>query len=358
MKPINALDYPIVFNEEGMPALNRFIAQENYSKIFVLVDTNTHIHCLSPFLSALETSLEIEVIEIDNGEEFKTIETCEGVWDALVHLGADRNSCLINLGGGVVTDLGGFVAATYKRGMDFINVPTTLLSMVDASVGGKTGVDLGSLKNLIGVIKNPKMVVVLTGYLESLPAKEMRSGLAEIYKHGLIADQEYWKNLTKLKELTTDDLSQIIYDSVLIKNKIVLKDPFEQSLRKTLNYGHTLGHAIESYCLKSEHKTTLLHGEAIAIGMILESYLSHHICKLEVEILNEISDVLTAMYEHTSFTPIEIKAIIENLKFDKKNSKGEINFVLLKDIGVPVIDQQASNALIVDAFAYYDKQYS
>jgi len=260
---------------------------------------------------------------------------------------------IINLGGGVVTDLGGFVASTFKRGVDFINVPTSLLAMVDASVGGKTGVDLGVLKNLVGVINNPKVVLIDTGFLATLPQVEMRSGLAEMYKHGLIADQTYWDRLSRLHSLSIADLNTLIYDSVIIKNTIVLEDPREQGLRKTLNFGHTLGHAIESYCLDHNEKQTLLHGEAIAIGMILECFISKHLCNLSDDELQKISHVLLTMYDRILFTKNDIEAVISLLKHDKKNDFGRINFVLLDAIGTPKINEQVPNKLIHEAFEYY-----
>lgn len=353
MTPISAASYNIVFNKNGYTALNAFLDKSNYSKIFIIVDTNTHEHCLASFMSNLTTSIATEVIEIIPGEINKSIETCSGVWDALAELNADRKGLVINVGGGVVTDLGGFVASTFKRGMDFINVPTTLLSMVDASVGGKTGVDLGTLKNLIGVINNPEMVLVDGAFLATLPKEELRSGLAEMYKHGLIADRPYWNQLKNMEGLTTDDLNTLIYDSIVIKNNVVLEDPTEQNIRKTLNYGHTLGHAIESYCLAQEDKTTLLHGEAIAIGMILESYISTHITSLPQEELTEITTVFNGMYPQVIFSKEDIEQIINYLKYDKKNSNGQINFVLLNNIGKPVIDKVVSNELIYEAFEYY-----
>ncbi len=357
MSPITAASYDIVFNENGYTALNTFLENSTYSKVFIIVDTHTHQHCLAPFMGNLTTSIATEVIEITPGEINKNIETCSGVWDALASLNADRRGLVINVGGGVVTDLGGFVASTFKRGMDFINVPTTLLSMVDASVGGKTGVDLGTLKNLIGVINNPKMVLVDGAFLATLPKEELRSGLAEMYKHGLIANRSYWDQLKNMKGLTTDDLNILIYDSIIIKNNVVLEDPTEQNIRKTLNYGHTLGHAIESYCLAQENRTTLLHGEAIAIGMILESYLSTHITDLPQEQLSEITAVFNDMYPQVSFSKEDINHIIEYLKYDKKNTNGQINFVLLDSIGKPVIDKVVSNDLIFDAFEYYGEAF-
>ncbi|AEE20218.1 3-dehydroquinate synthase [Dokdonia sp. 4H-3-7-5] len=353
MTAIQAASYDIVFNESGYDALNVLLLQSNYSKIFVIVDEHTHEHCLAPFLGNLATEIPIEVIEIPHGEINKTIETCTGVWDALANLDADRKGLIFNVGGGVVTDLGGFVASTFKRGMDFINVPTSLLSMVDASVGGKTGVDLGTLKNLIGVINNPQMVLIDVGFLATLPPEELRSGLAEMYKHGLVADRVYWEKLKDLSALTTDDLSQLIYESIIIKNDIVIEDPREQNIRKALNYGHTLGHAIESYCLASEDRTTLLHGEAIAIGMILESFISVALSGLSQDELDEITATFNDMYDAVAFAKADITSIIEYLKYDKKNANGQINFVLLESIGKPVIDKQVSNDLIHEAFDYY-----
>ncbi|WP_299677687.1 3-dehydroquinate synthase [uncultured Dokdonia sp.] len=353
MQPIKASSYEIVFNTPGYEALNNLLQTAVYSKIFVIVDSNTHEHCLATFLSLLQTDVSIEVIEITPGEENKTIETCSGVWDALANLDADRKGLIINLGGGVVTDLGGFVASTFKRGMHFINIPTTLLSMVDASVGGKTGVDLGSLKNLIGVINNPELVLIDTGFLATLSKNEMRSGLAEMYKHGLIASETYWQQLSDLTSMTTEDLNSLIYDSVVIKNEVVLKDPTEKNLRKTLNYGHTLGHAIESYCLSHSKLTTLLHGEAIAIGMILESYISTKLTALPQQQFKHIHKVFSEMYDTVSFSKDDIHHIIELLKHDKKNTNGKVNFVLLESIGKGVIDQEVSNELIYEAFDFY-----
>ena len=357
MKAIEAKDYQIVFNTSGYEALNTFLAQTRYSTLFIVVDDHTHASCLTAFLGFLETDVPIEIIEIPSGESHKTITTCNVVWEALAELGADRKSLIINVGGGVVTDLGGFVASTFKRGIDFINVPTSLLAMVDASVGGKTGVDLGTLKNLVGVIRNPKMVVIDTGFLATLPRNEMRSGLAEMYKHGLIADHSYWNKLSSLADLNIEDLNGLIYDSIVIKNTIVLSDPEEKGLRKVLNYGHTLGHAIESYHLEQENKQTLLHGEAIAIGMILESFLSHKLTQLSQEALSTIDSVLQQMYDPISFSDTDIAAIIDLLKYDKKNDYGRINFVLLQAIGHPEIDIEASNQLIKEAFAFYNRAH-
>ena len=347
--PIN----PVLYAEKGYDHLNDFLKKENPSKIFIIVDSNTHEYCLSPFLQKLENDIVTEVIEIEAGEEFKNLQTCEGVWNVLSELDADRKSLVINLGGGVVTDLGGFVASTFKRGMKFINIPTTLLAMVDASVGGKTGVDLGNLKNQIGVINLPEMVIIDSSYLKTLSAQEMRSGLAEILKHGLIADENYWKKVSNLAELDLSDLDDIIRASVDIKAEIVKKDPFEKNVRKSLNYGHTLGHAIESYCLTHSEKKKLLHGEAIAAGMILETYISTKLQDFPDDKLENISQVIKDLYGKETFSVEDIKQIKELMKFDKKNERGNINFVLLKDIGKPILDIKVPDEIINEAFEFY-----
>ncbi|OBX24189.1 MULTISPECIES: 3-dehydroquinate synthase [Bizionia] len=350
MKSIQTETYPIHFNSNSYTALNTHLKQTNYSLIFILVDENTHNLCLTKFLQQVETTCTIEIIEIESGEEHKTIETCVGVWNVLSELGADRKSLIINLGGGVVTDLGGFVASTFKRGINYINVPTSLLAMVDASVGGKTGVDLGHLKNQIGVINSGEMVLIDTSFLETLPENQMRSGLAEMLKHGLIYSRDYWNKFTTTETLNYDDL---IYESVIIKNSIVTQDPLEENLRKTLNYGHTLGHAIESYFLSHPEKEALLHGEAVAIGMILANYISTELTGLSKVENDEIKTVIKTIFGEVTVLPSDYDAIIELLKYDKKNEHGNINFVLLEDMGKTKINCLVSNDVIVKAFEYY-----
>lgn len=348
-----AVKGPVYFQEEAFNRLNTYLKQNKASKVFILVDKNTHRDCLAIFLQQLENAENFEILEIEAGEIHKNLETCTGLWNALSELDADRKSLIINLGGGVVTDLGGFVASTFKRGISYINIPTSLLAMVDASVGGKTGVDLGNLKNQIGVINHAEMVLVDSAFLKTLPKNEMRSGLAEILKHGLISSEEYWNKVTNLSALNLDDLDDIIKESVEIKAKVVLEDPRENGLRKTLNYGHTLGHAIESYFLKHPEKTTLLHGEAIAVGMILASQLSYKLQGFPEEKLANITEKIMDIYEKVEFSKEDIPQIIDLMKYDKKNSHGNINFVLLKDIGEPVLDCQVPTNLIWDAFKYY-----
>lgn len=351
MKSITTSTYAVHFNEKAYTSLNEHLSSNSYSKIFVLVDENTKAKCLPLFNEHLLPEISFDLIEIRSGEVNKNIESCTHVWNTLSDLDADRKSILINLGGGVLTDLGGFVASTFKRGINFINIPTTLLSMVDASVGGKTGVDLGPLKNQIGVINQPEMVLVDTIYLNTLEDRQLQSGFAEMLKHGLIQDSEYWETLKGIKNFNKIDA--FVYTSILIKNAVVLEDPTEQSLRKILNFGHTLGHAVESYFLENPNKETLLHGEAIAVGMILEAYLSHKLKGLSKEMLNDIKVTFLSRYPKVDFDTKDINEILSLLKFDKKNSHGNINFVLLKGIGKPVIDVKIPGNLYLEAFAYY-----
>lgn len=354
MNSIISKDSVVHFKDRGYSELKTILDGNNFSKIIIIVDSNTHENCLSLFFDSAEISNDnVEIIEIMAGEEHKSIDTCTQVWSALSEIEADRKSLIINLGGGVVTDLGGFIACTFKRGIGYINVPTSLLAMVDASVGGKTGVDLGGLKNQIGVISNGEMVLIDTKFLKTLPQNQMKSGLAEMLKHGLIADEEYWKKLINLTDLTIEDLDQLIYDSVVIKNEFVSQDPRENGVRKALNFGHTLGHAIESYHLENSNRKDLLHGEAIAIGMILECFLSYKLHGFSFDKLENIKSEIKRIYPSVSFQREDLQIIIDLLKHDKKNSHGQVKFTLLKDIGQPLFDCIVKEKLIFESFDYY-----
>jgi len=351
MQAIEANGYSIYFNDQGYESLNSILKKEKYSSIFILVDEHTNEYCLPNFLPNLATDISIEIIEIEAGEELKNITTCVEIWSILSELGADRKSLILNLGGGVITDIGGFVASTFKRGIDFINVPTTLLGMVDASIGGKNGVDLGTLKNQIGVINVPKMLLIDTAFLETLSQREMRSGLAEMLKHGLIYDKNYWEQFLNLSDIDFADFNALIYRSIEIKNEIVKQDPTENGIRKALNFGHTLGHAIESHFLNSENP--LLHGEAIAIGMILESYISMKKGLLSNEEFHQIKYTLTDIYEPYNFDENDLESIQKLLIHDKKNEYGKVQFALLNSIGNTAINQTVENELITLSFVNY-----
>ena len=351
MNSIKAISYPVHFQDKGYNSLSNLIAENNYSTLFILVDENTFKYCYPKFIPNLQTDKRIEVIEIESGEINKNLETCIGVWNAITELGGDRKSLIITLGGGVITDLGGFVASCFKRGIDFVNIPTTLLSMVDASVGGKTGVDLGVLKNQIGLFANPEMVLVDTDYLTTVSEREIKSGTAEIIKYGITYDITLFNEIKNNKDLKIEDL---IFRSIEIKNEVVLKDPKEQNIRKILNFGHTLGHAIESFYLESDDKESLTHGEAIAIGMVCESYMSSKILNFPMKNVVEIKKVILSIYNKTDLLIEDFSGILELLKHDKKNVKGRVNFVLLNDYEDYKLDCEVSNDLIIESMKFYN----
>ena len=316
MKEIKAINYSIWIGENSLSKLDI----STYSKVAILVDENTKRDCLFK-LSQIENAL---IIEIKSGEEYKNISTCNFIWEQLTINNFDRNALLINLGGGVIGDMGGFCAATYKRGIEFLHIPTTLLAMVDASVGGKLGIDFKGFKNQIGLFNNPKAVLISPEFLETLAESELKSGFAEVVKHALISDNSLWVKL-KNTPFTDLDWEDIIDTSVQIKNNIVLADPFEKGERKKLNFGHTFGHAIESYYL--EKGTPISHGEAVFMGMILETEISN----LSETDKNEIKNYILSNFA-LPYTPKK-SYLHKFLINDKKNQDGKINFTLLSGIG-------------------------
>lgn len=329
MAIITAHSYEIQVNEEWS-AFTNFVKGRPYSNIIVLVDEHTKEHCYEKVKEKFD--FDHLLIEIPSGEINKTLSTCQNVWQKMLDHNCDRKSLMINLGGGVIGDLGGFCASTYMRGIDFIQIPTTLLSQVDASVGGKLGVDLNKLKNIVGVFNNPQMVWVDTDFLASLPANELRSGYAEVIKHCLIADKLMWDSLKKYSSPNEiKDWSKIVADSIQIKNNVVLEDPKENGKRKILNFGHTIGHAIESLLLETENK--LLHGEAIAQGMILEAKLSLDKNILSIEDYQEVKNYIELVFGEIDTQHLEISTLIKNATKDKKNFAGEIKMASIDAIG-------------------------
>ncbi|MFL9832783.1 3-dehydroquinate synthase [Chryseobacterium terrae] len=343
----------ITLLDENFSQLNQFLTEKTFSKIFILVDENTHEYCLPLLLGNLETDISFEILEIEAGEEMKNIQTANQLWEILTEMQADRKALIINLGGGVITDMGGFVASTYKRGIQFINIPTTLLSMCDASIGGKTGIDLMHYKNMVGTFSFPEQIYVYTRFLDTLPAKELKSGFAEMLKHGLIADKKHWEALIKLQHLDPTGIEPLIPQSMEIKQEVVNADFHEKNVRKTLNFGHTIGHAIESLCLQGENP--ILHGEAVALGMICESYLSY----LEGLISKEDSDlIIENIQRYFSFidlTDFKDEDIFNLLLNDKKNADAKINFSLISSIGSCVFDYQCSSENIQKSIDFYKK---
>lgn len=346
--------YPVHIGENALQQLHKYLSETKYSQYFILVDENTLQFCLSDLIQSVEILKDAEVIETESGEENKVIEVVTQVWLALSDLHADRKALVINLGGGVLGDMGGFIASTYKRGIDFINIPTTLLSMVDSSVGGKLGIDLGGLKNQIGVFNFPKGVYIQPSFLSTLEFRQLKSGFAEVLKHALIKDANYWEEVKGIDLNNFEDWTKIIHHSVEIKNKVVLNDPKEKGERKVLNFGHTIGHAIETYHLEN-FKDFYLHGEAIAIGMVVEAILSVEKTNLKITELEAIFNCFNQVF---SLPKLDKKLFEEYLKLmihDKKNSDGKLSFSLLKSIGDCTWDIFCTRKEIEKAFNQYNK---
>lgn len=345
------LSAQLIANEPAAQALAGLLKKGSYSRIALLTDEHTRRHCLPKIKAILPEKYTL--VEVRSGEENKTLQSCAHIWEELTLAGFDRKGLLINLGGGVLTDMGGFCAATYKRGIRFINIPTTLLSQVDASVGGKLGIDFMSYKNHIGLFQEPEAVLIDAGFLDTLSLRELRSGYAEVVKHALIADAGYWEKLqqTHWQQHSWQD---IIRHSIAIKQQVVSQDPTEQGLRKILNFGHTIGHAVESYFL--EHGPKLLHGEAIAIGMLCEACLSAKKAGLNLQNLRHIGRYLSGVWSLPVVPEEAFHALTSLALQDKKNEKGIIKCTLLSSIGQAVYDQPISKTEIEEALRWYNKK--
>ena len=337
--------------DQNFSQLNNFIEALQPTQLLILVDENTHEHCLPTLLGNLETEIPFEIIEIEAGEEMKTLETAAQLWEILTEFETDRKALMINLGGGVITDMGGFIASTYKRGIPFINIPTTLLGMGDASIGGKTGIDHQFLKNIIGTFAQPKQIFVFPEFLQTLPFEELRSGFAEMLKHGLITDENHWSDLISIKELTPQNIFPFIERSMQIKQNVVEQDFTEQNVRKTLNFGHTIGHALESlFLLKGK---PIMHGEAVALGMICETRISFLQDLISAETANEIVSNIQKYYPHLDISEFSVEEIVNLMKNDKKNSAGNINFSLVTGIGSSTFNCSVSLENIKTSLLYY-----
>lgn len=343
----------ITILNDNFSQLNYFLHEKTFSKIFILVDENTHEYCLPVLLGNMETDLGFEILEIEAGEEMKNIQTANQLWEILTEMQADRKALVINLGGGVITDMGGFVASTYKRGIKFINIPTTLLSMCDASIGGKTGIDLMHYKNMIGTFAFPEQIFIYPKFLQTLPFKELRSGFAEMLKHGLIADKAHWNQLIQIHKLDVDAVTPYIQNSMDIKQDVVEKDFHESNIRKTLNFGHTIGHAVESLCLQQENP--ILHGEAVAMGMICEAHLAYLENLISEEDSKVVIENIQRYYPYLDISDFKNEEITALLLNDKKNVDSKINFSLLTGIGECNYDYQCSQKNIIKSLSFYRK---
>ncbi|MEZ0538256.1 3-dehydroquinate synthase [Fibrella arboris] len=330
---------------ESLPS---FIEQQQSSSLTVLVDTHTAKHCYPLVKSLLPKHT---LVRIPAGEGHKQLTTCETIWGALTRANVDRHGLVLNLGGGVIGDMGGFCAATYKRGIAFAQLPTTLLSQVDASVGGKLGIDFQGLKNHIGVFQLPSAVLIDTAFLGTLPERELRSGFAEVIKHCLIADAAEWARLRRY-DLEDIDWNKTVAHSVAIKERVVAQDPTEKGLRKILNFGHTLGHAVETHFL-DRPRGRLLHGEAIAAGMIMEAYLSFQLGMIEATLLQEIEEYLFAVYGRVALKTEDTEPILAHTLQDKKNRAGQVRMALVDGPGRCAYDIPVSKTLMRQALDYY-----
>ena len=330
------------------------ISSDKFSSIFILVDENTDQFCLEIFIKKSGIKLFNKII-IDSGEDNKNIDTCVSIWDQLNSYKADRKSLLINLGGGVLTDIGGFAASTYLRGIKFINIPTTLLGMVDAAHGGKTGIDFKLLKNQIGVFNEPIEVLLDNEYLKTLSKEEFINGYAEVVKHSLLTNKPdlTFNSLVKLDLFKDSDY--IINSYSKVKNEIVKSDKYESNIRKVLNLGHTIGHAVESYSHISDKIVDLKHGQAIVIGIITELYISHRKFNFPLKDVISVKNHLNKYFNSIPLEKSDIINIYDLMVYDKKNEGSKINFVLLKEIGKPVIDQIVDKQLFKESFEFYNE---
>ncbi len=326
--------------------LRDFFSAKSYSRVGVLADVNTAHACYSKVKSVLPAHT---LIEIPAGEEVKNLESCTQIWQKLTDQNFDRHSLLLIIGGGVLGDMGGFCAATYKRGIDFVLMPSTLLAQVDASIGGKLGIDFNHFKNHIGVFQNPITTLISPAFLNTLPERELRSGFAEIIKHCLISDTAMWDKI-RSKSLKEQDWSTLIPHSVNFKSRVVTEDPREKGLRKILNFGHSIGHAVESHFLNTSNR--LFHGEAIAIGMIAESYIGLKKGLVTRSELDQITGFILQIFGKVNEVNAD-RAILEIIYQDKKNKGNTILMALTKRIGQAVWDVEVNEEEIKESLTYY-----
>ncbi|MCD4679671.1 MAG: 3-dehydroquinate synthase [Bacteroidales bacterium] len=357
MTTIQNPEYTVYIGNGSLRSLKDILFNDgNDCRIFVLLDENIREHCLQAFLEKTKIPPEtLNLIEIKSGEQNKTLDNCKYIWTKLTEGGADRKSILINLGGGVITDMGGFAAASFKRGIKFINIPTSLLAQVDAALGGKTGINLDHLKNQIGLFQNPDSIFIDADFLNSLPKQHLISGFAEVIKYGLIYDKIFWERICKINIEEVSDWYDWIIPSVKIKMNIVDQDPFEKNLRKILNFGHTIAHAFETLSSRRNNRP-IYHGEAVAIGLVIESIISTKILGLNEQVSKDIFRLIYPEFNLPQFSNDDIPELINIMMHDKKNINTQINFTLIKEIGDTRRDQFCEREVIEDSLiGYIDK---
>ncbi len=342
--------YNIYFEGKNFEHLAHFLLLGQYKNIFVLADDNTIRYCM-PRIEPLLKRYNYAVILLRHGETYKSLESCEYIWTQLLKKGASRADLLVNLGGGVISDLGGFAASVYKRGMDFVHLPTTLLSQIDASIGGKTGVDWGGIKNMIGVFSNPKAVFILTGFLYTLPIRELFSGWAEGLKHGLLASEVLWEKMQQLyffyENKQIEELNKLLQACINVKKEVVAQDWEDKHIRQSLNLGHTIAHGLEAWALGQEWE--LKHGEAVILGLIAELNLSVKLLKVDKDKINAILQTLSGLYKNqpfwSSWAKLKIPAdsILPYIYADKKNENQRLRLPLWLDFGQTAIGVQVES---------------
>jgi 3-dehydroquinate synthase len=333
--------------------LTAVLNHTTYDKLFVLTDEHTNSKCY-PLISSIPAIREAKRAVIPANDSNKNLDNLSHVWSFLTTNGATRHSLLINLGGGMITDLGGFAAATFKRGIAYINIPTTLLGSVDASVGGKTGINFGGYKNEIGAFHSALHVIISAEFLNTLTHVDILSGYAEMIKHALLDSEDIWNRTINfnLQEIDFTLLNDLVMESVLIKQRIVEQDPYEKNIRKALNLGHTIGHAFESFALENEKPVP--HGYAVAWGLVTELYLSHKLCNFPKETLDNVSRFIKQHYGTFAFNQNDYDTLYQYMIHDKKNVGDTINFTLLSDIGEIEINQTADRGMIEKALDYFN----
>lgn len=352
MYPLLSKESNVFIVEDLKKDIEHFIDSFQHDKVFLLSDETAFELCYPKIKDAIGLSADRTVI-IPSGDHNKGIESLSKVWHLLSHGGADRKSLLITLGGGMPCDLGGFAASTFKRGIQFINIPTTLLAQVDASIGGKTGINFEGFKNEVGVFNQATAVLIETSFLDTLDSENIISGFAEMLKHAFIYSADRWEQL-KSYDINKPDyelLKELVADSIRIKDHFVQNDPLENHIRKALNFGHTFGHAFES--LAMHENRPVLHGYAVAFGMICELYLSHIRLGFPMPLVMEIANHLEAIYGHFEFEKAHFEELYQLMTHDKKNESNQINFTLLEAIGKIQINCQATKDEVFDALHFY-----
>lgn len=346
-------EHPVFAGPDALPAFQRSLAQDSsFSRIFLLGDETTLQLCHPELIAQVPALGDAPTIEVRSGERSKDLDVCRDLWTHLAENGADRTALLVCLGGGVVTDLGGFVAGAYMRGIRCVHVPTTLMGMVDAAIGGKTAIDLAGVKNLVGLFAPPLATYVHPPFLRTLGKRELLNGVAEMIKHGLVRDAAHWNAVRRAPLHDLDALTTLITRSAAIKAEVVNEDPREQGVRKLLNFGHTIGHGIEAFTLEGQQRS-LLHGEAVAIGMICEAWLSWRLGHLDRDKMDAVQEHLLGLYPPFLLQPTDHHRVLELMRNDKKNRDGVFHFTLLTDIGQAVIDVPVTAAQAAAALDHY-----